>query len=138
MLVLDTNVVSELMKSEPNPRVIAWLDAQSSGYVWTTSISIFEVRFGLNILPNGKRKTALQHAFEAMISEDLDFHVLDFDRAAATEAGEISAKLYRLGRPVEVRDVQIAGIISVRQAILATRTFKHFQDIDISLVNPWG
>lgn len=137
MLVLDTNVISELMKTEPDPQVIAWLDAHSSGSVWTTSISIFEISFGLNALPAGKRKRALQDAFEAMIAEDLEYHVLDFDRAAANRAGEISANLHGLGRPVEIRDVQIAGIVSVRHAILATRNLKHFKDTDISLVNPW-
>ena len=138
MLVLDTNVISELMKTEPDPQVIAWLDAQSTGSVWTTSISIFEISFGLNALPGGKRKRALQDAFDAMLAEDLEYHVLDFDRAAANRAGEISAKLHGLGRPVEIRDVQIAGIVSVRHAILATRNLKHFQDTNTSVINPWG
>jgi predicted nucleic acid-binding protein len=138
MLVLDTNVISELMKAEPHPRVIAWLDSQPSISVWTTSVSVFEISFGLNSLPDGKRKSVLQDAFEAMLADDLEYHVLDFDRPAAIRAGEISAKLHGLSRPVEVRDVQIAGIVSVRQAILATRNLKHFQDTNISLVNPWG
>ena len=138
MHVLDTNVISELMKTDPDPQVIAWLDSQSTGSVWTTSISIFEISFGLNALPDGTRKRSLQNAFEAMLADDLEYHVLDFDRTAANRAGEISAKLQGFGRPVEIRDVQIAGIVSVRNAILATRNLKHFQDTDISLVNPWG
>ena len=73
-----------------------------------------------------------------MLAEELERHVLDFDRASAIGAGEISATLHGLGRPVEVRDVQIAGIVSVRHATLATRNFKHFQDTSISLINPWG
>jgi hypothetical protein len=138
MLVLDTNVLSELMRDFPDPQVIAWLDAQSTGSIWTTSVSIFEISFGLNALPDSKRKRALQKAFDAMLAEDLEHHVLDFDLTAANRAGEISAKLHGLGRPVEVRDVQIAGIVSVRHATLATRNLEHFQDTDISLVNPWG
>ncbi len=138
MLVLDTNVISELMKAEPDPAVIAWLDAQASDSVWTTSISVFEISFGLNSLPDGKRKRGLQEAFEAMLAEELEHHVLDFDQAAADRAGEISAKLHGLGRPVEIRDVQIAGIVSVRHAVLATRNLKHFRDTGISLVDPWG
>ena len=138
MLVLDTNVISELMKVEPDPQVIAWLDSQSTGSVWTTSVSVFEISFGLNSLPDGKRKKALQDAFEAMLAEELEHHILDFDHAAANRAGEISARLHGLGRPVEVRDVQIAGIVSVRHAILATRNFKHFHDTGIPLVNPWS
>ncbi|MEQ1826106.1 MAG: type II toxin-antitoxin system VapC family toxin [Pirellula sp.] len=137
MHVLDTNVISELMKTDPEPQVIAWLDSQSTGSVWTTSISIFEISFGLNALPDGKRKRTLLVAFEAMLTEDLEYHVLDFDREAANRAGEISAKLYGLGRPVEIRDVQIAGIVSVRNAILVTRNVRHFQETDISIVNPW-
>ena len=138
MHVLDTNVISELMKTAPDPQVTAWLDAQSTGSVWTTSNSIFEISYGLNALPDGKRKRSLQSAFEAMLAEDLEYHVLDFDRTAASRAGVISAKLHGLGRPVEIRDVQIAGIVPVRNAILATRNLKHFQDTDISLVSPWG
>ena len=138
MHVLDTNVISELMKTDPDPQVIAWLDAQSTGSVWTTSISIFEISFGLHALPDGKRKRTLQNAFEAMLADDLEYHVLDFDRAAANRAGEISAKMHGLGRPVEIRDVQIAGIVSGRNAILATRNLKHGRDTEISLVNPWG
>lgn len=137
MVVLDTNVLSELMKVEPNPQVIAWLDALPTASVWTTSITIFEVHFGLQILPDGKRKSALQHAFDAMLAKDLEYHVLDFDRASAIQAGKISADLHSLGRPVEIRDVQIAGIVSARRAVLATRNAKHFLDIDISIVNPW-
>lgn len=138
MLVLDTNVISELMKVKPDPAVVNWLDGQTPDSVWITSISVFEISFGLNSLPNGKRKRALQQAFENMLAEDLEHHVLDFDQAAAERAGEISAKLHSLGRAVEVRDVQIAGIVSVRHATLATRNLKHFRDTGIASVNPWG
>lgn len=118
MVVLDTNVISELMKAEPDSRVVAWLDAQPPETVWTTSISVFEISFGLNSLPEGRRKLSLRAAFEAMLAEDLQHHVLDFDQLAAERAGQISAKLRGLGCPVEIRDVQIAGIISVRHASL--------------------
>ena len=137
MLVLDTNVISELMKVEPEPAVITWLDLQSPRSVWITSISVFEISFGLNSLPNRKRKRALQEAFANMLTEELEHHVLDFDQAAADRAGEISAKLHSLGQPVEVRHVQIAGIVSVRHATLATRNIKHFQDTGVAVVNPW-
>jgi len=72
MLVLDTNVISELMKVEPDPQVIGWLDSQSTGSVWTTSVSVFEISFGLNSSPDGKRKRALKDAFEAMLAEELE------------------------------------------------------------------
>lgn len=137
MLILDTNLISELMKSRPDRQVIAWLDAQVAGSVWATSINVFEISFGLNLLPRGKRKKTLQNAFEAMLVDDLEDRIISFDRTAAIRAAEMSAKLRAAGRPVEMRDVQIAGIVSVRHATLATRNTKHFQDIDISLVNPW-
>ena len=86
MLVLDTNVLSELMKVKPNPQVIAWLDAQSTGSVWTTSVSVFEISFGLSALPDGKRKRALQDAFDAMLTENLEHHVLALDQASAIRA----------------------------------------------------
>lgn len=137
MIILDTNVISELMRAEPDPRVIAWLDAQPPETVWTTSISVFEISFGLNSLPDGRRKHSLQDAFEAMLTEELQQHVLDFDQVAAERAGQISAKLRGLGRSVEIRDVQIAGIVSVRHASLATRNRKHFQETGISILCPW-
>jgi toxin FitB len=138
MFILDTNVISELMRVEPAPEVIAWLDEQALGSVWITSISVFEISFGLNSLPDGKRKQALQKAFETMLAEELDHHILDFDQAAAQRAGKISAKLHGAGRAVEVRDVQIAGIVAVRHATLVSRNVKHFQDSGIAVVNPWG
>ncbi len=138
MLVLDTNVVSELMKTEPDARVVKWLDAHASDLAWITSITIFEISFGLACLPNGRRKQALSEAFRVMVVEDIDRQVLDFGRIAAERAGEISSRLHKLGRPVEIRDVQIAGIVSARNATLATRNLKHFRDAGIHLVDPWN
>ena len=138
MLVLDTNVISELMKAQPDPRIVAWLDSQPSDSIWTTSFNVFEVSFGLHSLPEGRRKRKLQDSFEVMLVEEFNHRVLDFNSAAADQAGQISAKLRQAGRPVEIRDVQIAGIVSNHQAILVTRNQKHFNEIAISLVNPWG
>ena len=137
MIVLDSNVISELMKSNPEPLVIAWIDAQQSKEIWTTSICVFEISFGLNILPDGKRKRALREAFDKALKVDLKGQVLDFDVLAAEHAGQISARVHAVGRPVEIRDIQIAGIVEANAATLATRNTKHFADSQIALVNPW-
>ena len=138
MIVLDTNVLSALMRAEPDRPVVRWLDRLAAESIWTTSITVFEVRFGLEVLPAGERKDALQHAFDQVIDEDLRGRVLDFDARAASVAGEIAAKLRALGRPVDMRDAQIAGIIAARRATLATRNVRHFVDAGIPVIDPWN
>jgi predicted nucleic acid-binding protein len=138
MIVLDTNVLSALMRAEPDRPVVRWLDRLAAESIWTTSITVFEVRFGLEVLPAGERKAALQHAFDQVIDEDLRGRVLDFDARAASVAGEIAAKLRALGRPVDMRDAQIAGIIAARRATLATRNVRHFVDAGIPVIDPWN
>jgi predicted nucleic acid-binding protein len=138
MIVLDTNVLSALMRAEPDRPVVRWLDRLAAESIWTTSITVFEVRFGLEVLPAGERKAALQHAFDQVIDEDLRGRVLDFDARAASVAGEIAAKLRALGRSVDMRDAQIAGIIAARRATLATRNVRHFVDAGIPMIDPWN
>lgn len=125
------------MKAKPDGRVIDWIDKQAAGMVWTTSISVFEIHFGLNILPNGKRKKALQTGFETMLTEDLEQRILDFDIAAAVQSAEISAALLPHGLSVEIRDLQIAGIVAAKHGALVTRNIEHFQHMKIPLINPW-
>ncbi len=137
MIVLDTNVLSALMQQAPEPRVVAWLDAQPTESIWTTSVTVFEIRFGLEAMAKGKRQRALQEAFRLALTEDLSGRVLNFDVAAADEAAVLSARLRAQGRTVEIRDVMIAGIVAARRGILATRNTKHFQDTKIRVVNPW-
>ena len=136
MIVLDTNVLSALMRAEPDRPVVRWLDRLAAESIWTTSITVFEVRFGLAVLPAGERKAALEHAFDQVIDEDLRGRVLDFDARAATVTGEIAAKLRALGRPVDMRDAQIAGIIAARRATLDTRNVRHFVDAGIPVIDP--
>ena len=138
MILLDTNVLSELMRREPEARVIVWLDAQPPESVWTTSISVFETRLDLERLAAGKRLRALEEAFSAMIDEDFENRVAVFDRPAAEAAARIAAKRFRIGRPVDFRDVQIAGITAARKATLATRNLRHFDGSDLNLVDPWA
>ena len=138
MIVLDTNVVSALMRSEPDPIVVAWLDGLPPESVWTTSITVFEVRLGLEILAAGRRRRHLEEAFAKALEEDFENRVLPFDEAAAQAAGRIAAERRRVGRPLEIRDVQIAGVVNARKATLATRNTRHFEGCGLALVDPWS
>jgi len=137
VILLDTNVLSALMQREPDQAVVAWLDEQPSESVWTTAITVFEVRMGLELLAKGRRRNQLEQEFDRLLVEDLDGRVQLFDRAAADAAGTIAASRQRAGRTVEIRDVQIAGVASSRKATLATRNVRHFEGLGIRLVNPW-
>ena len=137
MIVLDTNVISALMKTVCEPTVVAWLDAQPSQSIWTTSVCVFEIRYGLNILPPGKKRQVLQDTFEQALQQDLEGRILDFDAVAAREAATLAAQLRAAGQSVEIRDVQIAGIVIARRGTLATRNTRHFANTRVPLVNPW-
>jgi predicted nucleic acid-binding protein len=137
VILLDTNVLSALMRHEADPLVVAWLDRQPPQSIWTTAITVFEIRFGLEILAHGRRRRQLEEAFARALEEDFEGRVLPFDQPAALIAGAIAAEQRRQGRPVEIRDVQIAGIAAARKAALATRNIRHFEGIGITLVDPW-
>jgi len=137
VIILDTNVLSALMRTAPDMDVVRWLDDQPAESIWITSITLFETRLGLALLPNGRRQRLLELAFDRLLSEDLENRVLDFDSAAATEAAALAASRQRAGRPVDMRDTQIAGIAVARRATLATRNVRHFQDLSVTVVDPW-
>ena len=138
MIVLDTNILSTLMRQETDPAVIAWLDAQAPESIWTTSITVFEIRFGLEILAKGRKRKALEEAFFSALNEDFNGRILTFDQSAADAAAVIAARQRQTGRPVEIRDVQIAGIVAARKATLATRNTRHFEGTGIALIDPWA
>jgi predicted nucleic acid-binding protein len=138
MILLDTNVLSALMRREPEPAVVRWLDEQPAESVWTTSITVFEICTGLELLESSRRRRELEHAFDLLLTAELAGRVQPFDHAAALAAGGIAAEQQRAGRTVEVRDVQIAGIAAARKATLATRNLRHFRGLAIALVNPWS
>lgn len=136
MIILDTNVLSALMRQDPDPLVVAWMDRQPRTSLWTTSVTVLEVQFGLQILPGGKRRSALVQAFDAFLDR-IGQRVAGFDLEAAAHAGDLMASRYKKGHPVELRDTMIAGIALARHATLATRNARHFQDVGVSLVDPW-
>jgi toxin FitB len=137
VIILDTNVLAELMRIGPDPAVVSWLDRQPTESVWITSITLFETRFGLALLPSGRRRQALESAFDELLNEDLENRVLDFDSEAATAAALLAAARRKRRRPVDLRDTQIAGIAVARHATLATRNVRHFADLKISIIDPW-
>ena len=138
MIILDTNVLSAVMSATPDPKVVAWLDRQPAESIWITTITVFEARPGLALLPTSKRRRALELSFALLLHDDLENRVLDFDSEAAVAAAMLAAKRQKAGRPVDVRDTEIAGIAIARRATLATRNVRHFEDIDIPVVNPWA
>ena len=138
MIILDTNVLSALMRRIPDKDVIAWLDMQPRASIWTTSVTILEVRFGLQTMPAGKRRAALMGAFETVLADMIGQRIAPFDTAAAQQAGDLMAVRYQRGRPGELRDTMIAGIVLACHATLATRNTSHFEDLSVPVINPWG
>jgi hypothetical protein len=116
--------------------VAAWLDRQPSSAVWTTSITVFELRVGLELLPIGKRRAGLFADMERLLAS-INNRVVPFDTEAADEAGILMATRKAEGRPKELRDTMIAGIVLSRRASLATRNVRDFDDISAAVVNPW-
>ncbi len=124
------------MRQNPEEAVIAWLDSQPEGSIWTTSITVFEIEYGLHRLAKGRHRNRLEEAFQGLLSEELEDRILPFDTTAAINAGALSAALEAKGKPLEIRDLQIASIARVRNAPVATRNVRHFVDA-CEVCNPW-
>jgi predicted nucleic acid-binding protein len=137
VIVLDTNVLSALMRTTPDPAVVVWLNLQPADSVWLTSITVFEARFGLTLLPKGRRRSGLERAFDRVLTEDLSNRVLAFDEMAAVTAAQIAANRQQAGRVIDLRDTLIAGIAQARRATIATRNTRHFEGLDVPVVDPW-
>jgi len=137
MIILDTNVLSALMRRAPDKAVIDWLDKQPRTSVWTTSVTILEIRFGLQTMPVGERRAALVRAFETVLADKIGQRVAAFDAAAAQQAADLMAARHKKGRPGELRDTMIAGIVLACHATLATRNTSHFDDLSVPVINPW-
>ena len=129
-------MLSALMRQGPDQSVIKWLDRQPRTSIWITAVTVFEIRFGLQILASGRRRTLLTEAFDELLAT-LGQRVLMFDAVAALEASGLMAARHKKGRPGDLRDTMIAGIVLAQHATLATRNTAHFEDARIPLVNPW-
>ena len=136
MIVVDTNVTSELMKPSPSAVVTSWVGAQPHSELFTTSITVAEVLYGIERLPEGRRKSLLRGAAEDVFSTYVD-QLLTFDRAAATEYARVVSDRERSGRPIDGFDAQIASICRVHGATLATRNVEDFRDTDVEVIDPW-
>ncbi|MDS4027988.1 MAG: PIN domain-containing protein [Candidatus Contendobacter sp.] len=118
MIILDTNILSALMRAPPETIVVSWLDRQPTDAIWITTITLFETRLGLSLLPDGRRRQALETAFAHLLEAELKNRVLPLDCAAATHAALLAAERQRAGRPVDIRDTLIAGIALAQRATL--------------------
>ena len=137
MIILDSNVLSELMRERPDAQVLAWADAQAAGALWTTSICVFELHFSIARLAPGKRRDLLSKQVAHFESTILVGRILDFNSAAAIAAARYAANQSARGEPVDMRDVQIAGCVISTKGRLATRNTRHIPGLGKALINPW-
>jgi hypothetical protein len=126
------------MRQEADLVAVGWLDSQPAESIWTTAVTVFEVHFGLELLAQGRRRRQLEDQFARALNEDFEGRILPFEQDAAREAALIAAHQRQAGRSIEIRDAQIAGIVTARRATLATRNTRHFADLGITLVDPWA
>ena len=138
MIVLDTNIVSEPLKPKPDPEVLAWLDRQAPETLYLTSISLAELSAGVEVLPAGKRRAALQQAVGTQVLSLFQSRVLGFDHEAALAFGRIAAKAQAAGNPIDFADCAIAAIATTNRFILATRNARDFKGTGVELLNPWS
>jgi toxin FitB len=137
MIVLDTNVLSETWRPAPSPKVLAWMRSQPMSALFTTTITEAELFYGIALLPDSKRRRALEAAVSLIFAEDLAGRVLPFDSAAAREYATIAAARRHAGRPIAEADAQIAAIARSRGAAVATRNGEDFAGCGVTVVSPW-
>jgi predicted nucleic acid-binding protein len=137
MIILDTNVISELLTPVPNEAVLNWLATQHPSSIFTTAVTEAEIVYGLRLLPEGQRRRDLEAAIRPIFSEDIGGRVLPFDRDAADAYATIATDCRRAGRPLSQLDAQIAAITISRGASLATRNVPDFEGVGLKIVNPW-
>jgi predicted nucleic acid-binding protein len=138
VIVLDTNVVSELMRQVPDDSVVRWVDRHPYGEVFTTVVTAAELAFGVARLPGGRRKALLESRVSALLTEDFEDQILPFDSVAAEHYAQIAAARENGGRPMSMADAQVAAICRRYAASLATRNVKDFADTGVEVLNPWA
>ena len=137
MVIVDTNVLSELTRPRPDAAVLRWLDDQPLAEVATTAITAAELRYGVARLPAGRRRNRLDRAVTDMLEVDFRDRVVAFDAAAAAQYDRVVLDRERMGRPIMLADAQIAAICAAQAAALATRNIRDFEGVGITLINPW-
>ncbi len=137
-MLLDTNVLSEFMRRQPAPQVVAWLNSQSASTLFTCAISRAEIELGLSLMPAGKRQLVLAQSAQAMFNTEFAGMCLPFDEAAAVHYARVVAVRTRAGRPISVEDAQIAAIALTHKLELATRNISDFMGIEgLVVLDPW-
>src|SRR5438132_650624 len=137
MILIDTNIISEMMKPVPDAIVMEWIDRQEIIQLFVSTITIAEISYGLNVLPEGNRRRDLEHAFNKAILEAFENRILVFDESAAYNYGKIMSYRKKLGQPMGVPDGQIAAIATVHNATVATRNVRDFTNCGLQLINPF-
>lgn len=137
MIVLDTNVISEMMKSLPSPEVMAWIEQQQVNHLFITTITIAEIAYGLSALPLGKRRSVLESAFNQTIKEAFEYRILFFDEPAAYFYGQLMANRKQMGKPLNILDGQISAIARAHGFSVATRNTRDFSNCGLTLINPF-
>ncbi len=137
MIVLDTNVISELMRPAPEPGVTSWVDSLDVSDVLLTAVTAAELMYGVARLPNGRRRRELRAKVDGLLAEDFRDRILPFDALAATHYADIVADRERHGLQISMADGQIAAICRNWNAGLATRNVSDFVDTGVELINPW-
>lgn len=137
MILLDTDVVSALMKAAPPASVVDWLDGQPTDVLYLSTVTIAEVQFGLEILPEGRRRRGLEDRFERFVAGGFAYRILSFDEKAARRYGELRARRQRSGRPMSVLDGQIAAIARANRFAVATGNVRDFEECGLEIVNPF-
>lgn len=137
LVILDTNIVFELMKPQPDAAVRHWLDRQEGNTLVTTIVTLSEITFGIALLPEGSRKERLKSAFRTFVGPDGIIPVLELNEDAANRSGQIRASRQSQGQPITLADALIAGIASATQSALATRNVRDFDNLGLAVVNPW-
>ena len=137
MIVLDTDVLSEMMRPEPDSTVAAWISARPASSLFTTTVTQAEILCGLGLLPSGKGRAGLEAAVGEMFATDFGGRILPFDQAAAQAYAEIALARRRAGRPITQFDAQIAAIARSRDADVATRNVADFEGCGIGVIDPW-
>ena len=137
MIILDTNVLSALINAKPDPIICDWLDALNADSICITSVNLFECNYGIKLLEQGKKRSALEIAFDRFVSEFLNNRILHLDKLSAAASARLAAARKQAGRPVDIRDTFIAGIAIANRATVATRNAKHFDEPELHVINPW-
>lgn len=137
MIILDTNIISEMMRQSPSPKVVDWIDQQDIGDLYITAITIAEISYGINVLPNGKRRQLLEDKFHKTIASAFKYRVCFFDEASAYLYGKLMGLRKERGRPLSILDGQIAAIALSQEASVATRNEVDFQECGVELINPF-